>query len=362
LWPVFSFSAADGAIAQTLTLADPQISPDGSRVALLVGHNDFDHDSVHVQAVLIDVAGGGMHTLPVPQTDIAFVRWSPRADRLAYLAGADGEPKQLYIIFPSDVRARKLTNAPQGVDYFAWRPDGNAIAYDTEDSPPQRRGSARFNSSFEVGDNDYRATTQPLPSHLWLVRTDGSAPTPLTTGASMLPSGSLSLSQPYLDALIAPQHFPDQFFCWAGNGGSIAYTKAPDAYDTHWDEAVMELRDLATGRERALTRHNGLEAGCDTSPDGKRVAYWYPHDGKPLAASSIFSTDFSGGVNGLEVTLRGDCASDFNLNVVRRNIERIIDLLQRDNSDYGGHRVAAIRKLDEGREMLKAAIAWDNTH
>lgn len=62
------------------------------------------------------------------------------------------------------------------------------------------------------------------------------------------------------------------------------------------------------------------------------------------------------------VYLRGECQSDVNLNVVRRNIERIMDVLQRDNGDYGGHRVAALRLLAEGRDMLRAAINWDNTH
>jgi hypothetical protein len=62
------------------------------------------------------------------------------------------------------------------------------------------------------------------------------------------------------------------------------------------------------------------------------------------------------------VYLRGQCASDVNLNVVRRNIEHIMDVLQRDKGDYGGHRVAALRQLAAGREMLKDAINYDNTH
>lgn len=60
------------------------------------------------------------------------------------------------------------------------------------------------------------------------------------------------------------------------------------------------------------------------------------------------------------VGTRGDRASDANVAAVRHNIEGVMDVLQRDNHDYGGHRVAALRLLDEGREQLSAALAWDN--
>ncbi len=62
------------------------------------------------------------------------------------------------------------------------------------------------------------------------------------------------------------------------------------------------------------------------------------------------------------VYMVGQCASDANLNTVRRNIERIIDVLQHDNSDYGGHRVAALNLLAQGRAALRDAIQWDDNH
>ena len=61
-------------------------------------------------------------------------------------------------------------------------------------------------------------------------------------------------------------------------------------------------------------------------------------------------------------TLRPECASNANLNLVRRNIEHIIDVLQRDLGDYGSHRVKAISLLQQGRESLKDAIQFDDTH
>ena len=60
--------------------------------------------------------------------------------------------------------------------------------------------------------------------------------------------------------------------------------------------------------------------------------------------------------------LPGDKASDANLRAARRNTEKVIDVLQRDRADYGGHRVAAIKLLGEGREMLSAALRWDAKH
>jgi hypothetical protein len=62
------------------------------------------------------------------------------------------------------------------------------------------------------------------------------------------------------------------------------------------------------------------------------------------------------------VYVRGECASNANLNVVRRNNERIIDVLQHDNPNYGGHRVAALKLLAQGQEALKDAIQWDASH
>ena len=68
------------------------------------------------------------------------------------------------------------------------------------------------------------------------------------------------------------------------------------------------------------------------------------------------------GLNQASAAMRGQCASDVNLNQVRRDVERVIDQLQRDNTDYGGHRVDAIRLMQQGRQQLVEAIEWDATH
>jgi dipeptidyl aminopeptidase/acylaminoacyl peptidase len=279
-------------LRREVTLTEPEISPDGKRIALLVGRGDYERDIVADRIVMIDVASGAQHPLPISKDSIASLRWSPSGDRIAFLASSADDPKQLYVASPAGSGLRELTRTQSGIENFAWRPDGRAIGFVTENVAPVRHGSAKFNTSFEVGDNDYLTTAAPLPSHLWVVAISGGAPTRLTNGSWSIPVG-----------LIEPQHFPNQFFCWYAGGRSIAYTKAPDAYESHADRSVMMVRNLATSSEYPLTARSGLEAGCDMSPDGRKIAYWYPRNGKALNASSIFvMASGARGQDGVDVT------------------------------------------------------------
>ena len=54
--------------------------------------------------------------------------------------------------------------------------------------------------------------------------------------------------------------------------------------------------------------------------------------------------------------------SDRNLAYVRADIEHVIDVLQRDNHDYDGHRADAVAQLQYGRAQLDAALASDRGH
>ena len=138
-------------LRKSVTLADPQISPDGSRIAVLVARQDFRTDRMPVKIVMVDVATGASRSLPAPSSDIAFVRWSSSGDRIAYLASVGDGPKQLYVSSPAGADRRKITDAPQGVNYFSWRPDGRAIGYGSVDPTPKRTGNDRFNTSFVAG-------------------------------------------------------------------------------------------------------------------------------------------------------------------------------------------------------------------
>lgn len=60
--------------------------------------------------------------------------------------------------------------------------------------------------------------------------------------------------------------------------------------------------------------------------------------------------------------LRREGASARNIVYVRRRLEALMDQLQRDERDYGGHRVAALSDLQQAREQLDEALEYDRSH
>ena len=57
--------------------------------------------------------------------------------------------------------------------------------------------------------------------------------------------------------------------------------------------------------------------------------------------------------------VRPDERGDRNLLAVRSRLETLIDQLQRDPRDYGGHREQAVDLLSQARAQLDAGVAYE---
>ena len=62
------------------------------------------------------------------------------------------------------------------------------------------------------------------------------------------------------------------------------------------------------------------------------------------------------------IVQRGAQGSDRNIRNDLRRLEGVIDMLQRDRRDYGGHREQAVDLLLRARQQLEAALDYDRTH
>ncbi|MBS2548411.1 S9 family peptidase [Catenulispora sp. NL8] len=111
---------------------DPDLSPDGSRVAYVLTGQDEEQDAAASAIYLVDATGGAPRKLTNGPADAA-PRWSPDGTALAFLRAG-----QLHLIRVDGGEARQLTTeesrAP-GAGPAAWSPDGTRIAFSALDAP-----------------------------------------------------------------------------------------------------------------------------------------------------------------------------------------------------------------------------------
>lgn len=113
-------------LAQLQIPADPQIHPDGLRVAYVLTQMDLEADCyrrrIHVHN------GGAVKPFTAGPID-ASPRWSPAGDRLAFLRATDLKKPiaQLAVMAADGGEASVLTDFALGVEYFVWSPDARYI-------------------------------------------------------------------------------------------------------------------------------------------------------------------------------------------------------------------------------------------
>lgn len=304
--PAHSESRMDlEAYGRIVRITDPQISPDGRTIVVTVGRADFDENRYDDELMRVDVASGRSEMLTAQRRGVAKPRWSPTGDRVAFLAMDAAPPgqeprAQVFVLPTTGGDARRITNAPTGVQHFAWSPDGTTVAFATTDEPETKTGIEKNNKSFEIGDDNFLIQAAVLPTHIWLVPSDGSAP------ARRLTSGTWSLP---VALPPAPQSSP---LSWSPDERSIAFVRIASPHSGERDRGRIHVVDVATGQMRALTGQDGLETQPSFSPDGSRVLFSHYRDGD---FNNVVQVQVAPAAGGAPTALTGD---------IDRNIARAL--------------------------------------
>ncbi|MEQ9162019.1 MAG: DPP IV N-terminal domain-containing protein, partial [Ilumatobacter fluminis] len=230
---------------------DPQVSPDGDRVAHVVTTCNLDENTTSARIWLdgTPVSAGPHDSQP---------RWSPDGRWLAFTSRR-GEKKGdatlhvLPVAGPGEVRT--VCTLPEGITDITWSPDGSKIGfisrtrderYDAKDvswqSPRKvERYFSRLNGDDWVFDR---------PSHVYVVNADGTG-TPKN---------------------LTPGEFQHDGIAWTADSTAIITSaQRHDDWDTQLasDLYRVDLDETIT----LLTDHSGNHAAPAVSPDGSMIAF-----------------------------------------------------------------------------------------
>ena len=269
-------------IGRIVRVTDPQISPDGKSIAVVVSRANYDENRYDPELVLIDIATRAQRVLTRGRRGLSQARWSPDGGRLAFLAAADAKP-QLFVLPMNGGDSLQLTKSATGVQQYAWRPGGREIAYVASDEAPKVTGEERHNRAFEIQNNHFLLQEAPRPAHVWLVSSDGNGrPKRLTYGPWTLP-------------VTLPPGAPSSPLSWSSDGARLAIVKMATVYTGDSDQSTVQILNADTGEMRPLTGRGRLETQPLFSPDGRRIAHWYPRDGETKNVNEIYVGSAGGG-------------------------------------------------------------------
>src|SRR4029077_5681401 len=117
-------------------IGDPQVSPDGSRVAFVRVTVNEKKEGYGTSIWSVATSGGGEpHQLTKGEHD-STPRWSPDGKYLLFVRATekDGkpEPSQLSMLPMAGGDSFSFTDLPRGASNPVWSPDGKAVAFTSE--------------------------------------------------------------------------------------------------------------------------------------------------------------------------------------------------------------------------------------
>ena len=260
-------------------VADPQISPDGSRIAFVRVTADRAGGFEHATAIWT-VATDGRDAPRQLTTGVrdSSPRWSPDGVHLTFLRAVenDGRPRppQIYVMPMTGGEPRAITDIPRGAANPVWSPDGTTIAFTSAARPDELPDTAagKAVSSSKPRQSDVRVITEAVyrangvagsgyvesdrPAQVWTVALAENAAAPVAP--RRLTSGAFAASNPQ----------------WSADGSEILFV-SDRRRENYYHPRDTDLYAVAKtgGEPRRVASIDGVIGEDAASHDGRRLAF-----------------------------------------------------------------------------------------
>ncbi|MFZ3264814.1 MAG: S9 family peptidase [Terriglobales bacterium] len=273
-------SITDKDIFDFIWVANPQLSPDGSRVAFTRVNVDEKRTGYETSIWIVSTAGD---ETPVRMTNgkhDAQPRWSADGKRLAFVRGGEKDetgkagPSQIAILLLAGGEARIITDQPKDASSPVWSPDGKRIAFLSSTTPEdiekaarkKKAGKSETESEHEsdvhvISRAVYRSNDEGFldpkhHQHIWVLDV------PMTFDEQPKP------------VQLTSGNYNEHEIRWSNDGARIYFLT------THIDEPYYESPttdiDSISSTGGTAERLAMISMGIDSltlSPDGRRVAF-----------------------------------------------------------------------------------------
>jgi dipeptidyl aminopeptidase/acylaminoacyl peptidase len=242
------------------TAADPQVSPDGTRLLYTLGRTGHETKKPTANVWMAKIDGSEPRRLTWGGERNGGARWSPDGRCIALISDRGSNKRKqsgIYLLSADEAgEARELTTHYQPISDLAWSPDGTRLAYttlfDPENPDEQERPEGAAPKVRVIRRLDYKQDNRgylgDLRSHVFVVD--------VATGQRRRLTG-----EP-LD------HFMPQ---WSPHGRALAIdVRTPNGWIAN---SQLGLVDVASGELRRYGPEEGSVGAWAWSPSGDRIVF-----------------------------------------------------------------------------------------
>jgi len=245
-------------------ISDPQISPDGKVMAVVVTEMDKKNNKSNSDIWLIPLTEGKPWKLTSsPAADYNPI-WAPCGKKIAFISTRSGSP-QIWKINPKGGEASQMTDISAGVSGLIWSPAKTHIGF-VSDVEPKNSNTKTFAPPIKAEIFDellfrhWNAWRHGKRSHFFVIPAKGGQAQDITPGDFDTPPISLGGNQDYV---------------FSPDGKEVCFTRNidPELRKGLGTNNDLFIRDLSKDSIQKITTSRANDNSPLYSPDGRYIAF-----------------------------------------------------------------------------------------